>query len=84
MIMAKQSAGILLYRFRNDKLEIFLVHPGGPFGAKKDDGAWSILKGEFSDGEDPLTAAKREFEEKTGFFIDGNSRISHLSNNPAV
>ena len=69
--MAKQSAGILLYRFRNGEIEVFLVHPGGPFWAKKDLGAWSIPKGEFSTGEDPLTAAKREFEEETGMRVEG-------------
>lgn len=61
----KQSAGILLYRFVNKQLQFFLVHPGGPFWVKKDTGAWSIPKGEFTD-EDPLEAAQREFEEETG------------------
>ena len=70
--MAKTSAGILLYRFREAKLEVFLVHPGGPFWAKKDTGAWSIPKGEFEENEDPLTAAKREFHEETGFSVSGN------------
>jgi len=65
MKAVKQSAGILLYRFVNKQPEFFLVHPGGPFWAKKDAGAWSIPKGEFTD-EDPLQAAKREFEEETG------------------
>jgi len=69
--MPKKSAGILLYRIRNKPLEIFLVHPGGPFWAKKDDGAWSIPKGEFDDNEDALSAAKREFEEETGIKISG-------------
>jgi predicted NUDIX family NTP pyrophosphohydrolase len=64
------SAGLLLYR-RRATLEVFLVHPGGPFWAKKDAGAWSIPKGEFETGEDPLSAAIREFEEETGFPIDG-------------
>jgi predicted NUDIX family NTP pyrophosphohydrolase len=59
----KRSAGLLMYRER----EVFLVHPGGPFWAKKDLGAWSISKGEYVDGEDPLQAAKREFHEETGF-----------------
>ena len=63
--MPQQSAGLLLYRKQNDGLEIFLVHPGGPFWAKKDLGSWSIPKGEF-DGEDSLVAAKREFYEETG------------------
>ena len=63
--MTKQSAGLLLYRKQRDKLEVFLVHPGGPYWAKKDLGAWSIPKGEF-DEEEPLLAAKREFHEETG------------------
>src|SRR6478752_4964155 len=63
----KASAGILLYRIRDGAVEVFLVHPGGPYWARKDDGAWSIPKGEVQPGEDPLTAAKREFEEETGF-----------------
>ena len=69
--MAKKSAGLLLYRFRAAALEVFLVHPGGPFWAKKDAAAWSIPKGEFEEGEDPLTAAKREFQEETGFSVAG-------------
>jgi predicted NUDIX family NTP pyrophosphohydrolase len=71
--MAKQSAGILLYRFFKDKqLQVFLVHPGGPFFRNKDDGSWSAPKGEFTDDEDPLDAAKREFLEETGQTIDGH------------
>ena len=69
--MPKKSAGILLYRFQNKQVEIFLVHPGGPFWAKKDAGAWSIPKGEFSDEEDGLDAAKRELEEETGIKATG-------------
>ena len=65
--MAKRSAGLLLYRRRNESVEVFLVHPGGPFWAKKDLGAWSIPKGQYADGEAPLAAARREFEEETGF-----------------
>ncbi len=68
--MAKQSAGLLLYRTKNGYLELFLVHPGGPFWKNKDDGAWSIPKGEFS-GEPPLEAAKRELKEETGFEVRG-------------
>ena len=64
--MPKQSAGLLLYRQRKHHLEVFLVHPGGPLWAKKDLGSWSIPKGEF-DEEEPLLAAKREFQEETGF-----------------
>jgi predicted NUDIX family NTP pyrophosphohydrolase len=62
----KQSAGLLLFRRRAGSLEVLLVHPGGPFWARKDDGAWSIPKGEIDDDEDPLTAARREVEEETG------------------
>ena len=62
----KLSAGIVLYRKGEKGIEVFLVHPGGPFWAKKDDGAWSIPKGEYLEGEDPLTVAKREFYEETG------------------
>lgn len=65
--MAKKSAGLLMYRFRNDQLEVLLVHPGGPFWEKKDWGAWSIPKGEYSEGEDAFATAKREFFEETGF-----------------
>ena len=68
----KRSAGILLYRNTNNILEVFLVHPGGPFFKNKDEGSWSIPKGEFLDDEEALTAAKREFEEETGQAIDGN------------
>ena len=69
--MAKKStAGLLLYRRRNG-LEVFLIHPGGPFWAKKDVGAWSLPKGEIGEGEEPLSAAKREFTEDTGFAIAG-------------
>lgn len=67
----KQSAGILLYRKVKDELEVFLVHPGGPFFKNKDAGAWSIPKGEFADDEEPLAAAKREFEEETGQPVSG-------------
>ena len=70
--MPKHSAGILLYRHAKRGLEVFLVHPGGPFWARKDLGAWSIPKGEYAEDEDPLAAARREFHEETGFAIDGN------------
>ncbi|MDB5000416.1 MAG: hypothetical protein JWR76_1493 [Mucilaginibacter sp.] len=70
--MLKQSAGILLYRMTDEQLQVFLVHPGGPFFRKKDEGAWSIPKGEYVDGEEPLAAAQREFEEETGQTIRGN------------
>jgi len=72
--MPKTSAGLLLYRRRGDELEVFLVHPGGPFWAKKDLGAWSLPKGELAEDEDPLAAAVREFTEETGFPIDGEFR----------
>lgn len=65
--MVKRSAGILLYRRRGLAVEVFLVHPGGPFWAKKDAGAWTIPKGEYLEEEDPLAAARREFQEETGF-----------------
>jgi predicted NUDIX family NTP pyrophosphohydrolase len=67
----KRSAGILLFRNSIDGLQVLLIHPGGPFWAKKDAGAWSIPKGEYADGEDPLTAARREFAEETGIAVDG-------------
>lgn len=67
----KTSAGIILYRIRSEVLEVFLVHPGGPFWAKKDAGAWSIPKGEFEEGIEPLETAKREFREETGSHING-------------
>jgi predicted NUDIX family NTP pyrophosphohydrolase len=69
--MPKISAGLLPYRTPGAKLQVFLVHPGGPFWAKKDDGAWSIPKGESTSGEDGLAAAQREFQEETGFTVDG-------------
>jgi predicted NUDIX family NTP pyrophosphohydrolase len=75
MHISKQSAGILLYRNNKHRLEIFLVHPGGPFFKNKDTGAWSIPKGEFSDNEDPLLAARREFEEETGKPLIGDQFI---------
>jgi predicted NUDIX family NTP pyrophosphohydrolase len=69
--MVKKSAGILAYRKTDSNYEVFLVHPGGPYWAKKDLSSWSIPKGEFEDEEDPLAAAKREFREETGFEIKG-------------
>lgn len=67
--MPNPSAGILLYRRGPGGLEVFLVHPGGPFWANKD--AWSIPKGEYGPEEEPLAAARREFEEETGLAVDG-------------
>lgn len=72
IFMPKQSAGILLYKLTDGLLQVFLVHPGGPFFQKKDEGAWSIPKGEYIDGEAPLAAAQREFEEEVGKPITGN------------
>jgi len=69
--MIKRSAGLLVYRMRDEEIDVFLVHPGGPFWAKKDAGAWSIPKGEF-ETEQPLVAAMREFEEETGLKISGD------------
>ena len=69
--MRKVSAGLLLYRRQAGSLELFLVHPGGPFWAGKDIAAWSIPKGLCEDGEDALAAAKREFQEETGFVPNG-------------
>jgi len=68
--MPSKSAGILAYRKRK-RLEVLLVHPGGPFFKNKDAGAWSVPKGEFLDDEEPLAAAKREFEEETGQAVSG-------------
>ena len=72
--MPKISAGLLLYRRRQGVPEVFLVHPGGPFWAKQDAGAWSIPKGEAAPGEDLLSAARREFQEETGLGVGGEFR----------
>jgi predicted NUDIX family NTP pyrophosphohydrolase len=69
--MAKRSAGLLMYRSRQDETEVFLVHPGGPYWANKDQGSWTIPKGEYDDEEEPFAAARREFFEETGFTADG-------------
>jgi predicted NUDIX family NTP pyrophosphohydrolase len=69
--MPKKSAGLLMFRRGQRGLEVFLVHPGGPFWAKKDAGSWSIPKGEYMPGEDPFEVAKREFQEETGFEASG-------------
>jgi predicted NUDIX family NTP pyrophosphohydrolase len=70
--LPKLSAGILLFRKRSSGLQVLLVHPGGPFYKKKDLGVWSIPKGEYSEGEDPLAAAKREFAEETSIKVEGD------------
>jgi predicted NUDIX family NTP pyrophosphohydrolase len=70
--MANQSAGILLFRFRDRQLEFFLVHPGGPYWRNKDAAAWTIPKGEFGEDEAPLAAAQREFAEETGVELNGD------------
>lgn len=78
----KVSSGLLVYRYRNNIFEVLLAHPGGPFWANKDDGAWTIPKGEVSEDEDPLAAARREFEEEIGqvaprnksFYLDSIKR----------
>jgi predicted NUDIX family NTP pyrophosphohydrolase len=67
---ARESAGILLYRRAPGGVEVFLVHPGGPFFARKDDGAWTVPKGEIEPGEEPLAVARREFAEETGLSVE--------------
>lgn len=69
--MKKNSAGLLMYRWNQGVLNVLLAHPGGPFWAKKDSGAWSIPKGELTENEDALQAAKREFLEETGITVSG-------------
>ena len=71
---AKRSAGLLMYRVKESGAEVLLIHPGGPYWTKKDEGAWSIPKGEIEEGEDPFLAAKREFEEETGLSPEGAFR----------
>ena len=70
--MSKKSAGILLYRIKNKILEVLLVHPGGPFWLKKDEGAWTIPKGELNDNEEPFDAAIREMKEETAIILKGD------------
>ena len=72
--MPKLSAGVLLYRTRDGVVEVLIAHPGGPFWARKDDGAWSIPKGEYTDGEDPWSAAQREFFEELGLPVPDGPR----------
>jgi predicted NUDIX family NTP pyrophosphohydrolase len=73
--MPKLSAGLVCYRVHDDVVEVLVGHPGGPFWARKDDGAWSILKGEYADGEDPWVVAQREFVEETGLPVPAGPRI---------
>jgi predicted NUDIX family NTP pyrophosphohydrolase len=75
----KLSAGLLLFRVRDGIVEVLIGHPGGPFWARKDDGAWSILKGEYAHGEDPWAAAQREFEEEVGLAPPTGPRIDLAS-----
>jgi predicted NUDIX family NTP pyrophosphohydrolase len=72
---AKRSAGILLYRLSGGVPEVLLVHPGGPFWARRDAGAWSVPKGEYEDGDDPLASALREFEEETGAALESGELL---------
>ena len=72
------SAGILLYRRRDSGVEVFLVHPGGPYWARKDEGAWSVPKGLVDAGEDELACARREFREETGFDAPAGGREHDL------
>lgn len=67
--MARRSAGILVYRWKGRGLEVLIGHPGGPYWSRRDEGAWSILKGEYEEGEDPEAAARREFAEETGWTL---------------
>jgi len=79
----KRSAGILMYKHRKGELLVLLVHPGGPFWAKKDLGSWSIPKGEYKEGEDPLAAAVREFKEETGGALHGPFRsLGQIAHSP--
>jgi predicted NUDIX family NTP pyrophosphohydrolase len=75
VFVPKLSAGVVLYRFHGQSLEVFLVHPGGPFWKKKDAGAWSIPKGEYESGEIALDVARREFQEETGFPLSDGQLI---------
>jgi predicted NUDIX family NTP pyrophosphohydrolase len=77
------SAGILLYRGHGREREVFLVHPGGPFWTKRDEGAWSVPKGIVDPNEDPLAAARREFKEETGFQVDGEFRALGIFRQPS-
>jgi predicted NUDIX family NTP pyrophosphohydrolase len=73
--LPKLSAGVLVYRTRDRVVEVLLAHPGGPFWARKDDGVWSIPKGEYADGDDPWSAAQREFGEELGLPVPAGPRV---------
>jgi predicted NUDIX family NTP pyrophosphohydrolase len=75
--VSRRSAGILLYRERDGR-QVLLVHPGGPYWAKKDAGAWSIPKGEYEDGDDPQACARREFEEELGTPLPADTELREL------
>jgi predicted NUDIX family NTP pyrophosphohydrolase len=76
--MSRRSAGILLHRDRDGERQVLLVHPGGPYWAKKDAGAWSIPKGEYEDGDDPRECARREFEEELGRPLPADTELRDL------
>jgi predicted NUDIX family NTP pyrophosphohydrolase len=76
--MPKRSAGILLHRVRDGERQVLLVHPGGPYWARKDAGAWSIPKGEYGDGDDPRATALREFEEELGAPLPAGTELAEL------
>ena len=79
MATGRVSAGLLMFRrSASSSLDVYLAHPGGPFFRNKDDGTWTIPKGEIPEGEEPLAAALREFEEETGLRLDGSSRFHDL------
>jgi predicted NUDIX family NTP pyrophosphohydrolase len=71
-VLPKTSAGLLMFRHRNARLEVLIVHPGGPYWRNKDEGAWSIPKGEYVQGQDPFEVARREFKEETGYDAEGD------------
>jgi predicted NUDIX family NTP pyrophosphohydrolase len=73
--LAKLSAGVLLYRTRDGVAEVLIAHPGGPFWERRDEGVWSIPKGEYTDGEDPWDAARREFSEELGLAVPAGPRL---------
>jgi predicted NUDIX family NTP pyrophosphohydrolase len=77
--MPRLSAGLLLYRVTGGAVEVLLVHPGGPFWARKDDGAWSVPKGEYTDGEDPWAVAQREFTEELGAAAPDGPRVDLIA-----